>query len=200
MHSPWAGLAVGSYGVILADPPWSFATRSAKGQGKSSQAHYECMSLADLRALPVVDLAARDCALVTWATAPLLPAAVDLIGAWGFKYKTCGAWAKQSRTGSKIAFGTGYIYRSATEFYLLGTRGAPKAQVRNVRNLILAPVREHSRKPDQMRADLQRLFPGPYVELFARERADGWDAWGNQTEHFQPQETLQWPTPTPSPT
>ena len=102
----------------------------------------------------------------------------------GLTYKTAGSWAKQSKTGTKWAFGTGYCYRSAAEFFLLGTRGKPAQQVRNVRNLIVAPVREHSRKPDQMRRDLEALWPGPRCELFAREAAERWDAWGNEATKF----------------
>jgi len=181
---PFDVLTRGGYGVILADPPWRFATYSSKGEGKSPQVHYECMSLADIKALPVADLAAPDCALLMWATAPMLPEAIDTMAAWGFKFKTAGAWAKQSSTGRRWAFGCGYVFRSAAEFYLVGTRGKPKQQARNVRNLLVAPVREHSRKPDQMRADVETLWPGPYVELFARQPATGWDAWGNQTGRF----------------
>jgi len=181
---PWVGIHLGSYRVILADPPWAFATFSEKGLGKSPQGHYTCMSLAEIQALPVYTLAADDCACVMWATAPMLPQAIATMAAWGFTYKSAGAWAKRSSTGEKWAFGTGYCYRSAAEFWLLGTRGHPRAKVRNVRNLIVAPVREHSRKPPEMRAAIEALWDGPYIELFARERAPRWDVWGNQTEKF----------------
>jgi N6-adenosine-specific RNA methylase IME4 len=173
-----------TYSVILADPPWRFRNYSAKGEGKNPVAHYACMEPEAIKALPVGHLAAADAVCVMWATAPLLPLAVETLEAWGFTYKTAGAWAKQSKTGAKLAFGTGYVYRSAAEFWLLGTVGAPRQQVRNVRNLILAPVRENSRKPDQMHRDLERLFPGPRCELFAREYRAGWDVWGNETEKF----------------
>lgn len=174
----------GRYSVILADPPWSFKTRSEKGLGKSPQSHYDCMSLHNIKALPVRSLAVADAACVLWATAPMLDQAFDVLRSWGFTYKTCGAWAKRSKTGAKWAFGTGYIYRSASEFYLLGTVGNPKVRVRNVRNLIVAPAREHSRKPDQMHEDLERMYPGPYLELFARQARPGWDAWGDQVDRF----------------
>jgi N6-adenosine-specific RNA methylase IME4 len=119
-----------------------------------------------------------------WATAPMLDKAFETMACWGFKFKTAGAWAKQSSTGQKWAFGTGYCYRSAAEFWLLGSLGKPRARSRSVRNLIVAPVREHSRKPEQMRADIERLFPGPYIELFAREAAPGWASWGNEIAKF----------------
>jgi N6-adenosine-specific RNA methylase IME4 len=125
-----------------------------------------------------------DSALIMWATAPMLPDAFEVMAAWGFKFKTAGAWAKESKSGEKIAFGTGYVYRSAAEFYLLGTIGKPAIKSKSVRNLIWAPVREHSRKPDQMHADVEALFDGPYLELFAREARPGWTVWGNQADKF----------------
>lgn len=187
---PFQGLYQGTYRCILADPPWRFELYSEKGEGKSPQAHYECMAIEELVALPVATLAHPDgCALTMWATAPMLPDAIDLLRAWGFTYKSAGTWAKQSSTGRTWAFGTGYCYRSAAEFWLLGTRGDIWSQVRNVRNLIVAPVREHSRKPDRMHEDLERLWPGPRVELFARETRPGWDVWGNEPTKFNEGET-----------
>jgi N6-adenosine-specific RNA methylase IME4 len=176
---PFGELAPLRYGVILADPPWAYKLYSAKGEAKSAQAHYPCMGQDELAALPVDKLAAPDCALLMWATAPMIREAIALMTAWGFTYKTMGPWAKQSSTGAAWAFGTGYCFRSAAEFFLLGTLGRPKVRSRSVRNLIVAPVREHSRKPDQLHAMAEALYAGPYVELFARERRPGWDVWGN---------------------
>jgi N6-adenosine-specific RNA methylase IME4 len=190
MTWPFHGLTPGKYSLISADPPWRFVTRSDKGHGKSPESHYPCMSLDAIKALPVAALAAPDCALIMWGTFPLLPAALDTLDAWGFRYCTGGAWAKQSSTGRKLAFGTGYVYRSAAEFWLVGKRGNPKARSRSIRNLILAPVREHSRKPDQMHTDLESLFDGPRCELFARQARPGWDIWGNQTSKFTAPGTL----------
>ncbi len=181
---PFGDLVPLKYGVVLADPPWAFKLYSDKGGGKSPQAHYDCMNGTDLASLPVKQLAAPDCALLMWATAPMLPDALTLMAQWGFRFKSAGAWAKQSSTRASWAFGTGYCFRSAAEFFLLGTRGKPKVRSRSVRNLIVAPVREHSRKPDQMHAMAEALYAGPYVELFARERRPGWDVWGNQVDRF----------------
>lgn len=183
---PFGELQRRHYGVILADPPWSFANYSPAGWGKSPHRHYACMPLADIQALPVVELAAPDCMLVMWATAPMLPHALETIAAWGFTYCTMGAWAKQSATGAKWNMGTGYRLRSAVEPFLLASRGNPKQFARNVRNLVVAPVREHSRKPDALRHACEALWPGPRVELFAREAAPGWDAWGNEVAKFTP--------------
>jgi N6-adenosine-specific RNA methylase IME4 len=174
----------GGFRVILCDPPWNFKTYNDNISAKSAASHYALMSMADLRRLPIADLAAKDCALIMWATQAQLHDAIDLMRIWGFAYKTAGAWAKQSSTGQKWAFGTGYILRSAAEFYLVGTRGKPKAKVKNVRNLIVAPTRGHSRKPDQMHADLERLFDGPRLELFARQSRPGWTVWGHESAKF----------------
>ena len=180
MNWPFGKLNPDYYSVILADPPWYFRNYSKKGEEKNPVSHYECMTLKDIQALPVADLGTKNCVLIMWATAPMLPQAIETMKACGFEFKSAGAWAKQSKTGKKLAFGTGYCYRSAAEFWLMGTRGKPKQKVRNIRNLILSPVREHSRKPDQMRSDIEALFDGPYCELFAREWHAGWDAWGNE--------------------
>lgn len=181
---PFGDLMPLRYGTIIADCPWRFSNYSAKGEAKNPLAHYSCMSSADLAALPVSQLAAPDCALFMWATAPMLPDAITLMKAWGFTFKSAGSWAKQSSTGEKWAFGTGYCFRSAAEFFLLGTIGKPKVMSRSVRNLIVSPVREHSRKPDDLHANAQALFAGPYAELFGREQRPGWDVWGNQSTKF----------------
>lgn len=181
---PFGDLRMFGYGAIIADPPWYFRNFSVKGEAKNPVAHYACMDTAAIAALPVGQLAAPDCALFMWATAPMLPDAIELLRAWGFTFKSAGAWAKRSSTDTAWAFGTGYCFRSAAEFYLLGTIGKPAVRSRSIRNLIVAPTREHSRKPDNLRDDVEALYAGPYAELFAREQRPGWDAWGNQTEHF----------------
>jgi N6-adenosine-specific RNA methylase IME4 len=200
-------LALKGYRVVLADPPWLFENYSVKGEEKNPVAHYDCMPLPRLRGLGRelgLDFAmAPDCACVMWATFPMLPEAIDLLAAWGFRYKSGGAWAKLTTSG-KLAFGTGYLYRSAAELWLLGTRGAPKIKSRSVRNLVVgdgaesvgpdewgggciaAPTREHSRKPDAMHQSIEALFDGPYLELFARSARPGWDVWGNETGKFAP--------------
>jgi len=182
---PFSPLRQMAYGVILADPPWTYQTRSEKGQGKSPSQHYKTMTLEDICALPVHLLAADDCMLVMWSTAPHLQQSLVVMEMWGFDYVTAGAWAKQSSTGNKWAFGTGYVYRSAAEFYIVGKIGNPRIAVKNIRNLIVAPVREHSRKPDDMHQQLERMFPkARRCELFARQARPGWSVWGNETERF----------------
>jgi N6-adenosine-specific RNA methylase IME4 len=162
--------------VMLVDPPWFFRTRSEKGWRKSAHSKYPCLALADIAALPVADLCGPDCLMVLWATAPHLLQAQSVLEGWGFTFKTAGAWAKQSRTGSCWAFGTGYLLRSAA--VLIGTRGRIPQLSRSSRNLIAAPIREHSRKPDEMYELIEANWPGPYVELFATHPREGWLSWG----------------------
>lgn len=174
------------YGAIYADPPWSFKTWSAKGQGKSAENHYQTLSIDDMCTLPVQDMAANDCVLFMWICWPQLPDALCVIDAWGFKYKTCGfAWVKADpQHPDKPRMGMGYWTRSNSEVCLLATRGKPKRLHADVRQAIIEPAREHSRKPDAIRERIQRLVAGPYLEMFARTETPGWDTWGNETNKF----------------
>ncbi|SDH93978.1 MT-A70 family methyltransferase [Roseospirillum parvum] len=181
---PFGHLRPLAYSLIYADPPWLFANYSSAGEAKNPLAHYACMGLDQIQALPVGHLAAPDCLLAMWATFPMLPQALETLAAWGFTYKTGGAWHKRT-TGGKTAFGTGYVLRSAAEVFLIGTMGRPRLGSRSERNLVDAPTREHSRKPDEMAELLSRLVPdGRRVELFARETRPGWDCWGDQVSRF----------------
>lgn len=182
---PFGGLTPLKYGAILADPPWSYAMRSEKGYAKSPEAHYATMSDDEIAALPVGHLASGDCLLIMWAVWPKLPAALRVMSAWGFSYRTGGSWTKTTNSG-KRAFGTGYILRSTTEPFLLGVMGSPKIGSRAIRNLIESPRREHSRKPPEMRAMVQALRPDAFcAELFGREPWPGHEVWGNETSKFE---------------
>lgn len=184
-------LPAGPYGVIYADPPWSFRSWSDKGKNRAPDAmvrqkglaerHYATMSMADIKALPVAEVAAKDSALFLWAIDCMLPEALDLMQVWGFTFKTVAfTWVKQNRVSPTPAIGLGYWTRGNPEMCLLGTRGKPRRLSAAVRQLVEAPRREHSRKPDEVRERIEALLPGPYLELFARSTAPGWDAWGNQ--------------------
>jgi N6-adenosine-specific RNA methylase IME4 len=181
--------------VIHADPPWPFATYSRKGKGRGAEAHHDCMSLEAIKALPVADRAADDCALFLWATDPLLPRALEVIAAWGFAHKTVGfCWAKLNKGGEGFFTGTGFWTRANPELCLLATRGRPKRQARGVGKLVVAPRREHGRKPEEVRERIERLVGGPYLELFARASRPGWDGWGAQAGLFDqgPVATRRW--------
>jgi len=174
---------VSGYGVILADPPWTFRTWSDKGQGKSAQRHYDCMSLDDICRMEVP--AAKDCALFLWATWPTIFSAQQVISAWGFRYSGLAwEWIKRNPQTGKYAFGGGYGTRKNLEPCLLARRGQPALKVRTVRDFLYAPRREHSRKPDEQYARIESMFDGPYLEMFARQRRAGWDAWGLETDKF----------------
>lgn len=174
------------YKVICADPPWTFATYSRKGKGRSPEAHYDCMTLTDIMALPVADWAARDCVLFLWATDPLLDRAFAVVRAWGFAYKTVGFyWAKLNKSAPRLVLdeksfftGLGFWTRANPELCLLATRGHPRRKSAGVKKLIVAPRREHSRKPEEAYARIEALCEGPYLDLFARAPRPGWDAWG----------------------
>lgn len=191
---PFDGLTPLKYSAILADPPWSYRMYSEAGHAKSPEAHYSTMSLPDIARLPVGQLAGPDCYLFLWSTWPHLPQALHVLQAWGFEYVTGGSWTKRTRNWN-VAFGTGYVLRSATEPFLVGKIGRPEIASRSERGLILAPDdvpdsieairREHSRKPVEMRDMISRLLPrGYFCELFGREPWPGHAVWGNQTEHF----------------
>jgi N6-adenosine-specific RNA methylase IME4 len=176
------------YGVIYADPPWTFATYSRKGKGRSAEAHYDCMTLAEIKAFPVAEWAADNCVLLLWTTDPLLPMALDVIGSWGFTYKTVGFyWAKLKKSASKpvcdeesFFTGLGFWTRANPEICLLATRGHPRRRSANVKKLIVSPRREHSRKPDEAYQRIEALCQGPYLEMFARSAQSGWDAWSEK--------------------
>lgn len=207
-HDVFAGLS--GYGATYADPPWRFTAWSEKGLGRSpdgrsraaqrqnrSENHYKTMTLDELKALPVGALAAKDCVLFLWCVDPLLPQAFEVGAAWGFEYKTVAfVWAKLRRETSErhklhedwrhklFPMGTGYWTRANPETCLLFTRGSPKRLSTSVRKLLISPRREHSRKPDEARSEIERLVAGPYIELFARTTAPGWDSWGNEPDRF----------------
>lgn len=174
------------YGVIYADPPWEFKVYSGKGKQRSADRHYDTQSLDFIKSLPIQQLAADDCALFMWAVMPELPGALEVIKAWGFEYKTVGfTWVKDTATDDqdKLFWGMGYWTRANAELCLLATKGAPKRLNADVHQVILRPRTKHSQKPDEARRRIERLIGGPYIELFAREKADGWDAWGNEIQH-----------------
>ena len=198
---PFNGMARSSYGVIAADPPWSFRSYAPPDQQARSrrdvEKHYPTMDLAAIKALPVRDIARRDAHLFLWVTGPQLPAAFGVIEAWGFRYSGVAfTWIKLKRSfvpnqlrmlGSADAdfhFGLGFTTRKNAEFCLLARRGNARRIAKDVRELILSPVREHSRKPDEAFDRIRRYAEGPYLEMFSRESRLGWDAWGLETGKF----------------
>ena len=183
-RAPFEGLQGGVWDLIMADPPWAFKARSAKGLAKSAQRHYECRDLAWVKSLPVGDLAAKHCCLWLWATNPMLPQQLEVAAAWGFKFSTAGTWVKTTKKG-KLCFGTGHVLRGCSEPFLICTRGAPKFS-KAVRSAFLGLRREHSRKPAEGYVHAERLVPGAQrrLELFSREDRAGWVSWGDEVGKF----------------
>jgi N6-adenosine-specific RNA methylase IME4 len=174
------------FGAILADPPFAFATYSAKGEGRSPQRHYRCEPIAELYKLPVADFAADDCYLFVWVPPPHTPLVEPLLEAWGFAFSGLAfTWVKTNKNGGWF-MGCGYTTRHNAEFCWLGRRGKPKRKSRSVRELIVAPRREHSRKCDDVHRRIEALAEGPYLELFARTRRASWTCVGDEVGRFAP--------------
>lgn len=178
-----------AFDFILADPPWPFENYSAKGESRNPKRHYPTMSIAQIKRIPVGDYAARDCGCGLWVVDSLLDAGIDVLRAWGFRYTTVlFTWAKRTPNDTGWHMNTGYYTRGNPEMCLLGVTGRvglPAA--RDVRQLIVEPVREHSRKPDRIHSDIERLYPGRrYLELFARrsEPRAGWTFCGSEKTMF----------------
>jgi N6-adenosine-specific RNA methylase IME4 len=176
----------GQYACVLADPPWSFKSWSGKTgtPHRTANDHYTTVASTALADLLIADVVAKDCALFMWTVDSHVDQAIDLARAWGFRFKTIAfVWAKTNANGT-FRIGMGYWSRKQTETCLMFTRGTPKRQDKGVRQLIVAPRREHSRKPDEQYERIERLVAGPYLELFARQSRPGWDSWGNETTKF----------------
>ena len=204
MTDPFTDLPRGHFGAILADPPWhwqpwgvpvwngEYRKDGTKILSPPRKLDYETLSIDDICKLPVAELAKEDCVLFIWVIWSLLPESLEVIKAWDFTYKTCGfSWMK-AHAGQIEMFdckidahqGMGYWTRANSEVCLLATRGKPKRLNADVRQGIIAPRREHSRKPDGIHERIERLVAGPYLEMFARQTRPGWTSWGNEVDKF----------------
>lgn len=183
--------------VIHADVPWRFESYSEAGEERSAQAHYGCMSLDDIARLPVEAVAAEDCHLFFWVTGPFLVtgAHIPIMRAWGFEPTVMAfVWLKLNRDyhprfltyieDAIFFMGLGHTTRQNAEYVILGRKGNPKRLARDVRQIIAAPIREHSRKPDVVFDRIQRYAGGPYLDLFGRQQRPGWTVWGNESQKF----------------
>ena len=172
------------YSIIYADPPWQYRTYSKKGQGRSAESHYPTMSIEDLKALPVSQLADKDCALFLWITFPCLQEALELIQAWGFSYKTVAfVWVKQNRKADSLFWGMGYWTRANAELCILATKGHPRRANSGVHQVVLSHIEQHSKKPGEVRDRIVRLMGDlPRIDLFARQSPEAWDVWGTEVE------------------
>ncbi len=174
------------YTTIVADPPWRYQKDTSMGtkQG-AAEGHYTTLAMPEIAALPIKSLAADNAHLYLWVTVPRLHGdrddrsfmPIDILDAWGFEFKTMLTWVKPGRGGM------GWYFRGQTEHVLFGVRGSlPIPPAIREPNVILAPRSKHSKKPDAFFDLVERVSPGPYLELFAREKRIGWDSWGNEVE------------------
>lgn len=185
----WDGLSP-PYGTIVADPPWQYnVTKGLPTKGykpSTAEAHYSTLTMAEVAELPVADLAADHCHLYLWVTNPRLfgdrgdrsIGPIDIVEAWGFEYKTLLTWVK---TGP---LGMGWWFRGQTEHVMFCARAGTPAIPADLReqNVISAPRRRHSAKPDALHDLAERVSPGPRCELFSRNPRLGWDHWGHGYE------------------
>lgn len=186
--------AGGTFGTILADPPWQFQNKTGKIAPEHRRlSRYATLTLEQIENLPVGKLAADPCHLYLWVPNALLPHGLDVMHAWDFTYKSNLIWHKVRKDGGPDGRGVGFYFRNVTEMLLFGVRGRPArtlAPGRRQVNYMASRKREHSRKPDEQYAIIESCSPGPFLELFARGPHNGWSCWGDQAEDYAP----TWPT------
>jgi N6-adenosine-specific RNA methylase IME4 len=169
--------------TILADPPWRFQNRTGKMAPEHRRlARYETMTLDEIGALPVADVATDGAHLYLWVPNALLAEGLAVMEQWGFTYKTNLVWFKTRKDGGPDGRGVGFYFRNVTELVLFGVRGSRRtlAPGRRQVNLLAERKREHSRKPEQLYDIVESCSPGPYLELFARHAREGWHQWGDE--------------------
>lgn len=166
------------YQIIYADPPWKYFA----GGHHNQSWHYPTMEIEDIKALKVTEMADNDCILFLWVTFPMLKESFDVMKAWGFEYATCGFnWVKKNKSGEGWFFGLGNWTRSNSELCLIATKGHPLRFSANVSQVIDEPLTVHSEKPAIIRNKIVELCGDlPRIELFARQKPEGWDVWGNE--------------------
>ena len=169
------------YQIIYADPPWSYADQGCQGTMAN---HYKGMNIDDICNLPVQNITDDNAILFLWATYPMLPEALRVIEAWGFKYKSIAfQWLKLNPKALTPFYGLGRWTRGNTEPCLLATKGKPKRVDAGVFQLIQSPRARHSQKPAEASDKIVKLMGDlPRIELFARQKPEGWDVWGNEVE------------------
>ncbi len=185
--SELAGLT-GRYGTILIDPPWRFANRTGKMAPEHKRLRrYQTMGFDEIAALPVGQHALPKSHLYLWCPNALLLEALTIMKQWGFVYKTNIVWYKVRKDGGPDGRGVGFYFRNVTELLLFGTKGKLRTLKpgRTQVNLIATRKEEHSRKPDCAYDLIEACSPGPYLELFARQKKSGWVGWGDQAETYE---------------
>jgi N6-adenosine-specific RNA methylase IME4 len=183
----------GSFGTILADPPWRFMNRTGKVAPEHKRlSRYTTLTIDEIKSIPVHIVAKAKSHLYLWVPNALLAEGLAVMKAWGFKYKTNIVWHKIRKDGGPDGRGVGFYFRNTTELVLFGVRGNMRTLQpgRSQVNIIKSRKREHSRKPDELYDIIESCSPGPYLELFARGGKKGWKQWGNEVKDYKP----SWPT------
>lgn len=173
----------GQFKTILADPPWQFQNRTGKMAPEHKRlARYQTLTLDDIKNIPVASVAAPASHLYLWVPNALLAEGLAVMQAWGFTYKSNIVWHKIRKDGGPDGRGVGFYFRNVTELVLFGVRGSMRTLPPGRRqvNFLATQKREHSRKPDEFYDVVESCSPGPYLELFARHRREGWENWGNE--------------------
>lgn len=175
--------SVKKYQIIYADPPWSYRDKRLGYKDPGVEQFYETQSQEWICSLPIPKLCSEDCVLFLWATSPLLPEAFEVMKAWGFKYRTLAfCWVKETPLFNTVK-NLGHWTMGGVELCLLGVKGKPKRITNNIKQLVFEIRSNHSTKPEEVRRRIVKLMGNlPRIELFAREKTEGWDVWGNEVE------------------
>jgi len=175
---------VKKYNIIYADPPWSYRDKALSGN-RGAICKYPTQSQEWIKNLPVKNIADQNSILFLWVTMPKLNECFDVIKSWGFEYKTCAfTWVKKNKKADSWFWGMGGWTRANAELCLLATKGKPTRISAGVHSVISSPIEKHSKKPDVVRNKIVELCGDiPRVELFARQKFDGWDSWGNEIKN-----------------
>ena len=175
----------GEFGTILADPPWRFRNRTGRVAPEYKRRHrYPSLSFDEIEGLPIDELAMENSHLYLWVPNALIQKGLEIMGKWGFEYKTNLVWYKIRKDGGPDGRGVGFYFRNVTELVLFGVRGSIRTSQpgRTQVNIMATRKREHSRKPDELYDIIEQCSPGPYLELFARHPRSGWEQWGNEID------------------
>lgn len=186
-------LTIKRFGAILVDPPWRFMNRTGKMAPEHRRLHrYPTMKTEDIAALPVADYAARQSHIYLWCPNALISEGLGILRAWGFVYKTNIVWLKVRKDGGPDGRGVGFYFRNVTELVLFGIKGRLRtlAPGRRQVNVMVTRKEEHSKKPDDLYRIITECSPGPYLELFARQRVSGWTQLGDEVDSYQERRPL----------
>lgn len=179
---------MGTFGTILADPPWRFMNRTGKMAPEHTRLNrYPTLELDEIKSIPVGNVAADQSHLYLWVPNALLREGLEVLSAWGFTYKSNIVWYKIRKDGGPDGRGVGFYFRNVTELVLFGVRGRLRTLPpgRSQVNIVASRKREHSRKPDELYEIIEQCSPAPRLELFARGTRAGWEAWGNQAAEYE---------------